>query len=60
MSNNYLKVLYDILDDNFSELSEQEKEEIKKIIQNLIEAESKYEFNEDRPLIETLLDNLIK
>lgn len=60
MSDNYLDVVYEILEENLDELELEKIEDYKEIIKSLINAEKEYEFNDDRPRIKALLDSLIR
>jgi len=57
MNKKYIEVLNNVVDEQTSNPKEREK--LKKILEQIIEAEKGYEFNEERPRIKTLLETII-
>ena len=60
MSDNYLDVIYKIIDDLFNDSDLEVIRDYKNMARTLLNAEKEYEFNEERPRIKTLLDSLIR
>jgi hypothetical protein len=53
-------VIIDQLDKLYPNISSFDKQELMKIITEVIEAETKYEFSDDRREIKKLIDSLMK
>lgn len=56
----YINVIIDQLDKLYPNISSFDKQELMKIITEVIEAETKYEFSDDRREIKKLIDSLMK
>ena len=56
----YINVIIDQLDKLYPNISSFDKQELMKIITEVIEAEKKYEFSDDRREIKKLIDSLMK
>lgn len=57
MNKKYIDVLNEVVDEKTNDLKEREK--LKKILEIIIEAEKKYEFDEERPRMKYLLEENI-
>ena len=60
MNNEYSEILTIICEDILANEPEEKVKDITKIVLTLVEAEKKYEFDDQRSRIKTLLDTLIK
>lgn len=58
MNNKYSAVINEILNELISETVE--KERIRKMVEQILEVEESYEFNDERPKIRSFLNILIK
>jgi hypothetical protein len=59
-SDNYLQVLFQIVDEKMESEPESETREVKKIISEIVNAENEYEFNEERQKIQSILRSHIR
>lgn len=58
--NNYLEVLYKIIDEELMGQEQSKIDEIKFIVKEMIKKEKLFEFNDDRTLMQYFLSSLIR